>query len=413
IFDQIGYGFSRYSTDRCFLAPHFEKMLYDNALLIMAYVSAYCVNGENIYLGTAEKTAEYILREMTSREGGFYSAQDADSEGVEGRFYTFTLEEMLCVLGEQTGRNFAQAFDITGEGNFEGTNIPNLLKSNALTTDFTEERKRLYEYRKKRTRLHLDQKILLSWNSLMIAAFAMLYRVTHDEIYLDAAEKSQHFIRKNMCNGLQLYTSYHAGKHSEKAFLDDYAFYIGALIELYHATLDSHYLAKAQSFCMEAYRRFYDRESGGFYLCERDRTELFMNPKETYDGAMPSGNSVMAYNFVRLYQLTDDESYREHAERQIKFMTAKAREFPVGHSFFLLAVRMYENSPEHITIVAKEGEELSELLDRLPFLANISVVSEGGEYRLLNGRTTYYVCRNGSCLPPENDYIYVGGSGIF
>lgn len=187
IFDQIGYGFSRYSTDKFFLAPHFEKMLYDNALLIIAYSAAYSASKKSLYLDTAEKTAEYVLREMTSPQGGFYSAQDADSDGVEGKYYTFTLDEIVNVFGKERGASFANAFDITEGGNFDGVNIPNLLKSGDLNSDFTEEIRVLYDYRKSRTSLHIDDKILLSWNSMMIAALAMLYRVSQNEKYLNAA----------------------------------------------------------------------------------------------------------------------------------------------------------------------------------------------------------------------------------
>jgi len=405
IFDHIGGGFSRYSTDKYFLAPHFEKMLYDNALLIMAYSVAYSMTKSLIYLNTAKETADYVLREMTSLNGGFYSAQDADSEGVEGKYYTFTLEEILNFLGEEKGTKFAQSYDITSEGNFEGANIPNLLKSNDLQSDFSNEKRKLYDYRKQRTNLHLDDKILLSWNAMMIAAMSMLYRISHKEQYLKAAQKAQKFLEQNLCEGLRLYTSFRDGKRSEQAFLDDYAYYVSALIELYNSTLDSNYLDKAKVFCHKAVGRFTDNENGGFFLCQSDNSELFMNPKETYDGAIPSGNSVMAYNFVRLYQLTEDEKYRELAERQIAFLSAQATEYPAGHSLFLVAKLLYENPPEHITIILKDESDLSGMVEKLPFLANISVVSESEKYPLLNKKTTYYVCKNHSCLPPVNKYI--------
>ena len=325
IFDHIGYGFSRYSTDKYFLAPHFEKMLYDNALLIIAYSAAYYLTNNEIYLDTAEKTTEYILREMTSADGGFYSAQDADSEGVEGKYYTFTLDEIINVLGEEKGKRFAESFDITSNGNFEGVNILNLLKSNDLESDFSEEIHNLYDYRKKRTNLHLDDKILLSWNSLMIAALSIFYRVSRNEKYLNAVVNAQKFIEENMCDGVQLFTSWRDGKHSEKSFLDDYAFYIASLIELYNSTLDKVYLEKAERFCDEAVRRFEDCQRDGFYLCEASYTEIFMNPKETYDGAIPSGNSVMAYNFVRMFQLTENEKYRKLLKNSLNFYLYKRR----------------------------------------------------------------------------------------
>lgn len=402
IFDHIGYGFSRYSTDKYFLAPHFEKMLYDNALLIIAYAAAYRVTNNNIYLDTAEKTAFYVLREMTHEDGGFFSAQDADSEGVEGKYYTFSFSEIIDILGEEKGKRFAKAFDITEEGNFEGVNIPNLLKSDDLSTDFEDEKKQLYDFRKKRTALHLDNKILLSWNAMMIAALSMLYRVSKNEDYLKAAQKAQKFIEKNLCRESQFFTSYRDGKCSAHGFLDDYAFYVAALIELYNSTLDKNYLEKAEQFCSETVKKFADNKNGGFYLCKKDNTELFMNPKDTYDGAIPSGNSVMMYNFVRLYQLTEKDGYNDLCEKQMEFMSSQVHGYPSGYSMFLTGVLMYEKPPTHITVVPKDSSELPRIKENLPFFANISVVSESREYPLINNKTTYYICKNRSCLPPTN-----------
>ncbi len=402
IFDHIGYGFSRYSTDKYFLAPHFEKMLYDNSFLMIAYSAAYSLTKNEIYLDTAEKTAEYILREMTSSDGGFYSAQDADSDGVEGKYYTFTFDEILRVLDAENGKRFAETFDITKNGNFEDVNIPNLLKSNDLNADFDDELKRLYDYRKNRTKLHLDDKILLSWNAMMIAAFSMLYRVSHNEKYLKAAINAENFIEKNLCEGIHLYTSWRDGIRSDTTFLDDYSYYIAALIELYNSNLDSNYLAKAEQFCNEAIRLFSDKKDDGFYLSKADDTELFMNPKEVYDGAIPSGNAVMAYNLVRLYQLTEKEKYRELAEKQIAFLSAQAGDYPAGHCMFLVAKMLHENPPEHITIALKNDSDLEKIKSATPFLSNISVMKENEKYPLFNDKTTYYVCRNHACLPPAN-----------
>ena len=401
IFDHIGYGFSRYSTDKYYLVPHFEKMLYDNALLIIAYVTAYSITNNKIYLDTAEKTTEYVLNEMTSADGAFYSAQDADSEGVEGKYYTFSLEEILNVLGEEKGIAFASTFDITDSGNFEGMNIPNLLKSNSFSTEFEEERKRLYEYRKNRFKLHLDDKILLSWNSLMITAFSMLYRVTQNEKYITQAQKAQEFIENNMYDGTSLYTSFRDKKLSKKAFLDDYAFYVTALIELYGSTLCKNYLEKAEKFCKNAVNMFMDSKNGGFYLSDSNSTELFINPKETHDGAIPSGNSVMAYNLVRLYQITEKEEYKKLLEKQMAFMSAKTADYPAGNSMFLIAKLLYENPIPHITIAIKEPSELNQISERLPFLAN-TVITESADYPLLNGKTTFYICKNRNCFPPSN-----------
>lgn len=402
IFDQIGGGFSRYSTDKYFLAPHFEKMLYDNAMLMIVYSSFYQLTRKEIYLNTAERTAKYALREMVSPNGGFYSAQDADSEGEEGKYYTFTLDEVMEVLGKEKGKQFSETFDITADGNFEGVNIPNLLESSRLDSDFNNELKKLYSYRKNRRKLHLDDKILVSWNSMMIAALAVLYRVSGEEEYLQAAIDAQSFIEKNLCENSCLSTSWRDKRRSEKSFLDDYAFYTAALTELYHSTLDRAYLEKAEYFCMEAVRRFADDKNGGFFLSDSDSTELFMNPKETYDGAVPSGNSVMTYNFVRLYQLTGKEKYRENADKQICYMSAQAQDYPTGHSMFLFAKLIYDNPPEQIRIVLKDGRELEEIKKRLPLLANVTIVSESREYPLVNGQATFYVCKNGACLAPSN-----------
>ena len=339
---------------------------------------------------------------MISPDGGFYSAQDADSEGVEGKFYTFTLSEILDILGSEKGKRFAQIFDITANGNFEGVNIPNLLKSNDLNNDFSSEIQTLYDYRKKRTELHLDDKILISWNSLMIAALSVLYRVSHNEKYLQAAQNAQDFIEKNLCHNKQLYTSYRDGKKSNKAFLDDYAFYTAALIEMYNSTLDNMYLDKAQQLCDETVKQFSDGENKGYYMSKAENSELFMNPKETYDGALPSGNSVMAYNLVRLYQLTEKDKYQNLAENQIEFLSAQAQSYPAGHSMFLLAKLIYDDPPEHITVVLKDETDLKKIKDHIPFFVNISVVFESKNYPLLNNRTTCYVCKNHSCLPPSN-----------
>lgn len=402
IFDQIGYGFSRYSTDRYFLAPHFEKMLYDNALLLLTYASVYTITGNPLYLDTAEKTAQYVLREMISKDGGFFSAQDADSEGIEGKYYTFSLEEITDILGTERGKQFSDTFDITAKGNFEGVNIPNLLKSNDFDTDFSTETVKLYNYRKNRSTLHLDDKILTSWNSMMIAAFSVLYRASGNEKYLQAAIRAQKFVEQNLSEDLQLYTSWRNGTHSKNGFLDDYAFYILALTELYHSTLNKDYLEKAERFCKEAVKRFADDKNGGFYLSSTDSTELFMNPKETYDGAIPSGNSVMAYHFVRLYQLTEKESYRELAKKHLQYMSDRAQEYLTGHSMFLLAKLIYEHPPVHIVIALKDKAALQKIREQLPLLANVVTVSESQEYPLVNDSTTYYICKDHTCFPPVN-----------
>lgn len=344
MFDHIGGGFSRYSTDRYFLVPHFEKMLYDNALLILAYVKAYEKTKNDMYRMVAEKTAGYILREMTSPEGGFYSAQDADSEGEEGKYYLFEPDEVYRVLGRATGLAFCRHFDISETGNFEGKSIPNLLKSatsDAKIPDFKEERDKLYVYRKNRFRIHLDDKILTSWNGLMIAAMAGLYSVTKAPIYLEAAENAQKFIEKNLCENNRLSVSWRNGQSVGTGFLDDYANVIFALLAIYEVTKEEKYLEQARTFCDRTEEYFYDKSLGGYFMYGAENEQLIFRPKETYDGAMFSGNSAMAYNLVRLFILTGEKTYEEQAKRQLEFMGHEAARYPAGHAMYLTALMDY------------------------------------------------------------------------
>ena len=413
IFDHIGGGFSRYSTDRYFLVPHFEKMLYDNALLILTYSKAYQLTGNRVYCSIAKKTALYVLREMTSPEGGFYSAQDADSEGIEGQDYLLDAVEVKRLLGEEKGKAFNRYYDITPEGNFEKKNIPNLLKNDlsgkkTLFVDFEHIGclNEIYKYRKNRYALHLDDKILTSWNGLMIAAMCHLYRVTGSRLYLNTARKAFEFIREKLWDGDTLYISYRGGKRSGKGLLDDYANMIFALLALYEATLDSMYLKKAKQLCKKAVEDFYDKEKNGFFLYGKESEQLILRPKETYDGAIPSGNSVMAYNLVQLAVLTGEKSYDELAEKLMKYIGNESADYPAGHAMFLMALSDYLEEPSRVTVVVKDKEELEKLSCKIPLNMIINVL-EGPteEYPLKNDRTTYYVCRGRTCLPPVNELI--------
>ena len=402
IFDHVGFGFSRYSTDPYFLAPHFEKMLYDNALLILAYAYAFDVTKNDLYLQIAQKTADYISREMTSPKGAFYSAQDADSEGEEGRYYLFEYDEVKKVLGKEGGELLAQHYGITKSGNFEGKNIPNLLSSQK-DYDLEEERKKLYNYRQTRSHLHLDDKVLTSWNGLMIAALAFLSKVSHEESYLFAAEKAEKLIEETLFDGELLYVGFRQKIRFGKGFLDDYAFFCMALLFLYEATYDKSFLEKAKALCQIAISQFYDREHGGFYFYGSKNERLILAPKETYDGAMPSGNSVMCYNLVKLSQLTEDEELEKLAQSQLKFLYQKALSYPCGYSFFLFSLSLFLDPPEKITVVLSEKDPKKALISTLPSAANVVVLdAPTKEYPLINSQTTYYVCKNHSCQPPTN-----------
>ncbi len=337
LFDHIGFGFSRYSTDKRFLVPHFEKMLYDNALLILAYCKAYSVTKKALYLEIAEKTATYILREMTSENGGFFSAQDADSDGEEGKFYTFTREEIIDLLGSEIGEDFNHHYDITESGNFEGKSIPNLLQSNTENKTFEQYLKTIYDYRKKRFSLHLDDKILTSWNSLMISAMCELYMVSKKEEYLNAAKKADDFLRNNLYINNTLFVSYREEKRGVKGFLDDYASYIFAQLKLYKATKEEFFLTRAKELCDKVITDFRDNSNGlNFYSKESE--QLILNPKETYDGAIPSGNSLMAFNLVELFNITKEGKYKLEAKAQLDFISTDAVHHPTGYSMFLLAL---------------------------------------------------------------------------
>ena len=400
LFDHIGFGFCRYSTDKQFLVPHFEKMLYDNALLILAYCKAYAVTKKPLYLEIAEKTASYILREMTSPEGGFYSAQDADSEGEEGKFYLFTPDEIKKVLGSEKGGAFNRHFDISEEGNFEGKNIPNLLKS-APTEEFDPCFAPLRKYRRQRYSLHLDDKILTAWNSLMIAAMCELYLTSGKGMYLDAAKGADAFIQNHLWENGALFVSYRDGKHGTHGFLDDYAGYIFAQLALYKATLNNEYIKRTEHLCNKVKEDFGDN-TGGFYLYGQSGEELIVRPKETYDGAIPSGNSLMAYNLVRLAQLKEDEKSQTAAERQLDFVAAEAAQYPPGYAMYLSALLEFTEPPIKITIVPDPKTDRQALPLTLPPDAVATVQEPTEEYPLKNEATTYYVCQGHRCLPPTN-----------
>lgn len=403
MFDHIGFGFCRYSTDKKFLVPHFEKMLYDNALLILAYCKAYSLTKNSLYLDIAEKTAEYILREMTSENGGFFSAQDADSDGEEGKYYLFTPDEIISVLGETDGEKFNRHFDISDAGNFEGKSIPNLLHSDPNDKSFEAFLPKLQQFRKNRYSLHLDDKILTSWNSLMIAAMCELYLVSKKDIYLNAAQKADDFIKKYLCEDDTLFVSFRDGKCGVKGFLDDYASYIFAHLSLYRATLDTDYLKRANQMCDKVVSDFSDN-TGGFYLYGNQSEELILRPKETYDGAVPSGNSLMAYNFVKLYLLTSDDKYKDLAEKQLDFISATASSYPTNHAMFLMALLEYNEPPMKVTVVVDDNANIKDFSLDLPANAIINLLTKPtGEYTLKNGKTTYYVCKGKACMPPTND----------
>lgn len=403
IFDHIGGGFSRYSTDEIFLVPHFEKMLYDNALLLLAYTKAYELTKDSVYCEVAEKTAHYILREMSSEDGGFYSAQDADSEGEEGKFYVFKPSDINVILGGEVGEEFNRYYDITDQGNFEGKNIPNLLKHSGLRQDFERFLPIVYDARRRRYELHLDDKILTAWNGLMIASMCQLYRVTKDHAYLRAAVRAQDYIYAHLCEKDVLYVSCRKGRRSGQGYLDDYAFVIFGLLALYQATIEQTYLNKAIQLFDKTMNSFWDETEGGFFLYGKENEQLILRPKETYDGAIFSGNSAMAYNIMQLYYLTEQERFGTIAEKQLQFMSKEVSRYPAAYTMFLMALSDYVHPPKKMTVVVKDKKELEDLPVRVGLNTVLRVLDHpNSEYLLKNDKTTFYVCKGRVCQPPVN-----------
>lgn len=400
IYDQIGGGFSRYAVDDAFLVPHFEKMLYDNALLILAYSAAFALTKDEIFLDTAKETADYLLREMREPEGGFAAAQDADSEGEEGLYYLFTEEEIFRVLGDEKAGTFCRYYGVTPAGNFEEKNILNRLHGDAEAGKFPEERRKLRHYRKERLPLHRDDKILTSWNALLIAALPYLFRAGGEEKYLRAAKDAERFIREKLTDGTKLFSGIRNGRRSGYGFLDDYAFFAAAELSLYSATGDEQYRERAAAFCREAIEQFADGD-GGFRQSGPCNEELILSHRESYDGALPSGNAVMAYLLVRLSQLTAEKEWEDAGEKQLAFLSSLADEAPSAHTAFLSALLTRQNPPAKITVVMAKNDEPSEILRTLPLDADATLLPEEREgYSLLNGETAFYVCEGHTCRPP-------------
>jgi uncharacterized protein YyaL (SSP411 family) len=420
MFDHIGFGFSRYSTDDRWLVPHFEKMLYDNALLSIAYLEAYQLTKNELYRRAAEKTLLYITREMTSPEGGFFSAQDADSEGEEGKYYVFTPGQIKAELGEEDGTYFCRYFGITEKGNFEGASIPNLLNNDA----YDQQDKRiegllqtLYDFRLSRTALYKDDKILTAWNALMITAFAKAYQVLGNEEYRKAAERGAAFIQTELTDSKgRLFVRYRDGEAAGSAYLEDYAFAAWARLALYEATFDALHLAAALKYADQMCDLFEDGEKGGFFLYAEDSEALFIRPKETYDGAVPSGNSAAAYVLSKIAKYTAEEQWVIRADRQLAFLSGVWKDSPAGHSFGLIAAMTELYPSKEIVCVMTEPEDKARLKKVLSkyFAPNTTVLMKGGSehgildqiapfsrvYNTVDGKVTFFVCENRSCAVP-------------
>ena len=417
ICDHIGGGFSRYSTDEQWLVPHFEKMLYDNALLILAYLEAYRVTEKEKYGDMVRRTADYILRELTDREGGFYCGQDADSDGVEGKYYVFTPAEVISVLGEADGNDFCRRYGITEEGNFEGKSIPNQIRfARTQERDKASDIERLYHYRLNRTSLHKDDKILLSWNAWTILALARAGTVLKEERYLKAAKKAQEFIEGHMtATDGRLYLRYRDGETANQGQLEDYAVYVLALLELYRADFQTEYLSAAIQRAGQMIRFFEDEKEGGYFINASDAVQLIARPKELYDGAMPSGNSAAAMALQKLAALTGEGDWQEAARRQMQYCAREMSDYPAGFGFALLAMAeaVYPHRELVCAVDGELSEELRKQIEDLPMYGTEILVKTRenaeklaecapftAEYPLPQEGATYYLCENGVCQKP-------------
>lgn len=421
IFDHIGGGFSRYSTDEMWLVPHFEKMLYDNALLLIAYTKAYQHTKKESFADTAHRTARYILRELTSEEGGCYCGQDADSDGVEGKYYVFTPEEVKAVLGEEDGAEFCRLYDITDSGNFEGKSIPNRIRGSENGWNICDPRlEKLYGYRRNRTQLHKDDKILLSWNAWAMIGLTKAGQVLGEPAYLDAAVRIHAFIeRKMVTEHDRLYLRYRDGEAAYVGQLEDYAVYALALLELYRVTFDVGFLQVAIHRAKQMVELFEDKKKVGYFMTAFDGEQLISRPKETYDGAMPSGNSVAAMVLQTLAALTGEQKWQAAADRQLSFLAGDIGEYPSASCFGVLAMMdalyphrelvcaasgglpcelkdyLRAHPEDDLNILLKTGENADALAQCAPFTGDYPIPEQG---------SVYYLCENGACKAPAAEF---------
>jgi uncharacterized protein YyaL (SSP411 family) len=442
IYDQLGFGFHRYSTDREWLVPHFEKMLYDEAMLAMAYIDTFQATGKEIYGNTAKEIFAYVLRDMRSPEGAFYSAEDADSEGVEGKFYVWNEEAIRQHLEKDEADLMMRVFNVQKNGNFReeatgknrGANILYLGKSISeisadlkipvaeLEKKILSARSKLFEVRERRIHPHKDDKILTDWNGLMIAALAQGAQIFEDEIYEDAAKGAAQFVMEAMRDpDGRLLHRYREGEAGIAANLDDYAFFIWGLLELYEATFDAQYLKWALDLNANMLEHFWDHLGGGLFFTPDDGEKLLVRKKELYDGALPSGNAIAMSNLLRLARFTGQADLDHKASQISKAFSHQIRQFPSGYTQFLSSLDFGLGPSYEVVIVGPSKDDNTwEMLRALrtryipnrvlifkpadlksPEIASIARFVEN--HVPVDGKATAYVCRNTSCTMPTTN----------
>ncbi|MFL3027507.1 MAG: thioredoxin domain-containing protein [Candidatus Neomarinimicrobiota bacterium] len=430
IYDQIGFGFHRYSTDKYWLVPHFEKMLYDQAMIAMAYMEAFHITGDTVFENTTKEIFNYVLRDLTSQDGGFFSAEDADSEGEEGKFYTWTKQEIEEVLGKSLSEDFNTIFSIESDGNFNdessgkknGGNIPHLNDFEFYNQSSIESaRKKLFDKRKNRVHPLKDDKILTDWNGLMIAALARASIIFQEPSYLEAAIKSSSFVLNKISKNGKLLKRFRNNQAAINSHLDDYAFITWGLLEIYEATFDSKYLSKSLDLMNIMVEDFWDEKNGGFFLGADQSEKLIVRTKTAYDGAIPSGNSVAVMNMLKLSRITGNVKWAELSEKTIRAFSEDIYRAPTGYTLMLSAFLFDTNKSKEIVIVGNgEDNKTKEFINsfhskyaphkillfkdtslnnnQLEQLANWTSTQYS-----IDDKPTAYICKNFACNQPTND----------
>ena len=421
IYDQIGGGFHRYSTDNKWLVPHFEKMLYDNALLSQVCLHAYIVTGMAMFRRIAEETMDYVLREMTSPEGGFYSTQDADSEGIEGKYYLWTYDEVTNILGKETANIVNDYFNITSQGNFEGRNILHISSNLPVEeSDIIKQAKAsLLDIRKERVRPARDNKILTSWNGLMLANLAEAACVFNRDDYLEAAVANGSFLLKAMISDGYLKHTYKDGKARIEGYLDDYALLIEGLLNLHQATFSGMWLKEAIRLTDVMIEEFWDEAASMFYDTGKRHEALFIRPSNIHDGVMPSGSSAAASALMKVSRLTGNERLEQIAINLLETMQGKISRYPLGFGNWLCILNFCLSAPKEIVIVgSRENAATIDLLRVLfnTWLPNKVVIAHDPtdtapmdnlmlfkNRAMINNKPTVYVCERYTCRTPVNE----------
>ena len=431
IYDQLGGGFARYSVDEYWLVPHFEKMLYDNALLSRLYLETHLATGDSFYRRIAEETLDYVLRDMTSEEGGFFSAEDADSEGEEGKFYVWTPDEMEAALDPEDAQLAARYWDVTERGNFEGKNILHVSRPpEAVAAEFGLEpeelwervvgiRDRLFAVRERRVRPGRDEKVLAAWNGLMLRSFALAARVTGREDYREAALKNATFLLDKLKENGRLHRSYKDGRARFNGYLEDYAMVADGLVALYEATFETRWLIEADSLCDAVSELFWDEEKRAFYDTPADHEELVTRPRDVYDNAAPSGTSVVTEVLLKLALLLDRNDYRQRAEDVLEELSGGMEKVPGAFGRLLCALDFATSEPREVAIVGDpRSPDTRALVETVykRYLPNkvvagrdpedeeaAGLISLLAERPARDGRATAYVCVQYACKAPTTE----------